>query len=151
MDFLFYFCLIFLLKDSFDTYYTFYYNINSLEIRNIFSTESVLNVVLENSSLDVCNLIGSVKELTKHTRTARTIVWCALQMLYANASSCASSGSGDWMVSNYFQSRCNGRDCSENKMILFLVNKQIVKWSEKQLKVYVFKEKQFTFFRVILI
>ena len=85
----------FLLKGSLDIYYTFYENTNSQEIPNIFWTEIVLNMVLQNSFLDVCNLIGSVKELTKHTRTARTIVWCALQMLYANASSCASSGSGD--------------------------------------------------------
>jgi len=44
---------------------------------------------------DICNLIGSVKELTRHTRSARTIVWCALQMLFSSNSSAASSGSGD--------------------------------------------------------
>lgn len=51
--------------------------------------------------LDVNNLIKSVKSVTKSTRSARTVVWCAVQMLYTN---CATSNnnsndispSGDW-------------------------------------------------------
>merc|ERR1712150_31393 len=42
---------------------------------------------------DICNLIACVKELTKNTRAARTIVWCALQMLYASIPN--GSGSGE--------------------------------------------------------
>lgn len=41
---------------------------------------------------DICNLIACVKELTKQTRSARTIVWCALQMLYASIQGASSSG-----------------------------------------------------------
>lgn len=41
---------------------------------------------------DVCNLIKCVKDVTKHTRSARTVVWCAMQMLYANTTSNSASG-----------------------------------------------------------
>lgn len=58
---------------------------------------SILNLYF----LDVNNLIKAVKSVTKSTRSARTVVWCAVQMLYAN---CATSNnnsndnspSGDW-------------------------------------------------------
>ena len=45
---------------------------------------------------DICNLIACVKEITKQTRSARTIVWCALQMLYANIQ--AGSSGGEWTL-----------------------------------------------------
>ncbi|XP_057294187.1 uncharacterized protein LOC130622705 [Hydractinia symbiolongicarpus] len=41
---------------------------------------------------DVMNLVSAVRDLTKLTRTARTIVWCAIQMLYAGKFSGSSSG-----------------------------------------------------------
>lgn len=41
---------------------------------------------------DIVSLIDCVKELTKQTRSARTIVWCALQMLYASIQGGSSSG-----------------------------------------------------------
>jgi len=41
---------------------------------------------------DICSLIACVKELTKQTRSARTIVWCALQMLYASIQGASSGG-----------------------------------------------------------
>ena len=50
---------------------------------------------------DVNNLIKAVKLVTKSTRSARTVVWCAVQMLYANCATNNSdsndnSPSGDW-------------------------------------------------------
>lgn len=67
-------------------------NVRKNELANLSESPHIHNGTKSHMQGDICNLITCVKELTKHTRSARTIVWCALQMLYASIPNGSSSG-----------------------------------------------------------
>lgn len=68
-------------------------NVRKNELANLSELPYLHNGSRSHLQGDTCHLITCVKELTKHTRSARTIVWCALQMLYASMP--GGSGSGE--------------------------------------------------------
>jgi len=70
-------------------------NVRKNEIANITDTHGLHRGHgggKSHTQTDAFNLVSAVKELTKLTRSARTIVWCAMQILYANCSTGSSSG-----------------------------------------------------------
>jgi len=71
-------------------------NVRKNELANLSEIPHLHNGSKSHLQGDICSLIACVKELTKHTRSARTIVWCALQMLYASIPS--GSSSGEWAI-----------------------------------------------------
>jgi len=67
-------------------------NARKNEVANMMDTPGVQYGSKSHSQADVSNLIKTMKEVNKFTRSARTVVWCAMQMLYANCTTSSPSG-----------------------------------------------------------